>query len=114
MESLATNIQWFNQTIMQVLCVCVVTIVAIATQRCANYFSSSLEPTEEEEDDSEESALEAPAPALADSAAPAALEDTREAPKQSRTITFGEELGPLFVPRAGFVTPDMIVLHTAN
>ena len=63
-ESFATDIQWFNQTIIQVLLVCVVTIVAIATQRCANYFSSSPEPEEEEEEDSEELLPEAPPPAL--------------------------------------------------
>ena len=33
-ESIATDIQWFNQTTIQVLLVCVVTVVAIATQRC--------------------------------------------------------------------------------
>ena len=47
-ESFATDVQWFNQTILQVLLVCIVTVVAIATQRCVNYFSGSPEPEDEE------------------------------------------------------------------
>ena len=95
--------------------VCAVTIVAIATQRCANYFSSL--PESEEEEDSEETlpSIRPETPFLELLAPVPALEDIQAAPTfRSRKVVFGPELGSLFVPRADFVTSDMVATHTAN
>ena len=42
-ESVATDIQWFSKTIIQMLLVCAVTVVAIATERCVSIFKKPLE-----------------------------------------------------------------------